>query len=153
MAFHIGELFGAAMGLLLALVVVLLIGKIPPLRGYPLGLHLVGDALVWIIAVPSQVPAAAYLVTLVAVWNYRREVKKPASGWYRVGAGMTAIWLVLGAFLLNAAYSGAPTDPATVLLVTWVFVVLGMAQWLFGWLVQWIREGFKGRPDDTSPAV
>ena len=153
MAFQIGELFGAAMGLLLVLVIVLLIGKIPALRKYPLGLHFVGVALVWIIAAPSHVPAAAYLVTLVAVWNYRREVKKLTSGWYRVGAGLTAIWLVLGAFLLNASYSGEPTDPATVLLFTWVFVVLGMAPWLFGWLVQWIREGFKAKPDNTSPVA
>lgn len=153
MAVHIGELFGAAMALLLVLVIVLLIGKIPPLRKFPLGLHLVGDALVWIIAAPSHEPAAAYLVTLVAIWNYRREAKKPASGWYRVGAGLTAIWLVLGAFLLNAAYSGESTDPANALLFTWIFVVLGMAPWLLGWLVQWIREGFKAKSGNTSPAV
>lgn len=153
MAFHLGELFGAALALLLVLVFVLLVGKIPALRKYPLTLHLIAVALVWSIGIGARYPGAAYLVTLIAIWNYRREAKKSPSGWYRLGAGITAIWLVFGGILLNAAYSGKPTDADTVLLGTWIFVALGMLPWLLGWLVQWIREGFKAKPDSTHAAV
>jgi len=89
-------------------------------------------------------------VTLVAIWNYRREVKKAPSGWYRLGAGFTAIWLVFGALLVNGAYSGEVPDPADVLLFTWIYVVLGLLPWLLGWLLQWIRAGFKA--NSASPS-
>jgi hypothetical protein len=153
MASHIGELIGEALALLLLLVLVLLIGKIPVLRKYPLGLHVIGVAIVWIAGAASSAPAGAYLVTLVAIWNYRREVKKPPSGWYRLGAGFSAVWLLLGVAMLYGAYSGQPTDTETVLIFTWTYVALGMAPWLLGWLVHWIRAGFRTKPDSSGAVV
>lgn len=150
MAYHVGYILGAALGLFVVLAIVLAIGKIKRLRKHPLAMHLSALVLVWTLGVAAQAPAGAYLVTLVAVWGYRRELKKPPSGWYRLGAGITVIWLVLGMFLLNGAYSGEQTDAQTVLLVTWIFVVLGLTPWLLGWLVQWIREGFKAKAPAAS---
>lgn len=54
MAYHIGAIIGAALSLLLLLAIILGVGKIPALRKYPLALHLVAVALVWLTAAVSK---------------------------------------------------------------------------------------------------
>lgn len=146
MAFHLGVIIGGAAVLFLLLAIVLAIGKAPGLRKHPLTMYVVAVILVWIISGCASIqapefPVSAYLMTLAAIWSYRRDAKKPRSGWYRLGAGVTMLWLGLG-FLVWRLYSQDTVDPLTILAMTWTFVGFGLSPWIFGWLFQWIREGF-----------
>lgn len=146
MAAFLGNILGEALMLFIVSAIVLVIGKSPGLRAHPLAVHLVAVALVWILAVTIALNAAsppgAYLVTLAAIFSYRREVKKPPSGWYRLGAGLTAAWFALWLLILSG--SGASTGDGA-LMAAWIFAILGLSIWPLGWLVQWVREGFKGK--------
>jgi hypothetical protein len=146
MAFHLGIIIGAAAILLLVLVIVLAIGKIRGLRNHPRAMHIVAVVIVWIIAAvasaqDAEVAISAYLITLTAIWNYRRELRKTASGWYRLGAGLTVLWFGFG-ILVWTAFAQDTADSMSVLVMTWTFAALGLSPWLLGWLIQWIREGF-----------
>jgi hypothetical protein len=116
------------------------------LRRHPLAVHLVAVALAWVVAATvaptASSPPAAYLVALAAIWNYRREVRKPPSGWYRLGAGFALIWCALGLLLLRLRLSSFEPDDPSALVPTVVFAVLGHSPWALGWLVQSVRARF-----------
>jgi hypothetical protein len=112
-------------------------------------MHIIAVVIVWIVAatasaLDAEVAISAYLITLTAIWNYRRELRKTPSGWYRLGAGMTVLWLGFG-ILVWTNFAQEASDPMSVLAMAWAFTALGLSPWLLGWLIQWIREGFAHR--------
>jgi hypothetical protein len=147
MAAFIGSIIGEAVILFVVFAIILAIGKIGALRNHSFAVHVTGVALVWllatVVALSASAPPAAYVVTLAAIWSYRRDTKKTPSGWYRLGAGLTAAWCALWLLILSGSGASANSDGA--LVAAWVFAVLGLSIWLLGWLIQWIRAGFKGK--------
>ena len=65
-------------------------------------------------------------MTLTAIWNYRRELRKTPGGWYRLGAGMTVLWLGFG-ILVWTTFAQDALDPMSVLAMAWAFTALGLS--------------------------
>ncbi len=116
MAFHLGVIIGGAAVLFLLLAIVLAIGKAPGLRKHPLTMYVVAVILVWIISGCASIqapefPVSAYLMTLAAIWSYRRDAKKPrrwvVSAGRRRNHALAGAW-IFGLAPLLARYSGSP---------------------------------------------
>jgi hypothetical protein len=146
MAAFIATILGEALTLFFVFVLVLAIGRIPLLRRHPRAVHLIGVALTWIVAAAvaptASSPPAAYIVTLAAIWSYRRDVHRPPSGWYRLAAAFAIVWCAVGLLLLWQVRSTFDPDDPSTLVPTGLFAVLGLLPWVLGWLVQGVRAAF-----------
>lgn len=136
MAAFIGTVLAEALTLFFVFVLVLAISEIPPLRRYPLSVHVAGVAIVCLVAAliapVASSPPAAYLVTLAAIGSYRRGMRIPPSLWYRLALASAILWCAAG--LLALKVSGIDPDEPAALAPACIFALLGLSPWAIGWL-------------------
>ncbi|MGB6450589.1 MAG: hypothetical protein WBE92_07545 [Steroidobacteraceae bacterium] len=146
MAFYLGNVLGQGAMFFVLLAIVLGIGKLGRFQHRQLAVYVVGVALVWLLAAAADLgapsPTAAYLVTLVAIWIYQREVKNRPSGGYRLGAWLAVAWCVLGLLALSASVLIDGITPSS--LDAWIFALLGLGLWAIPWRLEWLRESLRG---------
>lgn len=146
MAFYLGNVLGQGAMFFVLLAIVLGIGKLGRLQRHQLAVHVVGVALVWLLAAGADLgapsPAAAYLVTLAAIWIYHHEAKGRPNAGYRLGARLAAAWCVLGLLALSASVLIDGIIPSS--LAAWIFALLGLALWAIPWRLEWLRENLRG---------
>jgi hypothetical protein len=146
MAFYLGNVLGQGAMFFVLLAIVLGIGKLGRFQHHQRAVYVVGVSLVWLLAAGAGLgapsPTAAYLVTLVAIWIYQREVKKPPSGRYRLGAWLAATWCVLGLLALSVSVLIDGITPSP--LAGWIFALVGFGLWAIPWRLERLRESLRG---------